>query len=115
MVPIDKRFFYLMLSVAQGQDFAQSMDFSQPSKDVQEAETMDVLSRWALFVNQGIFENIGEGAGWLLELLEKTDKLITPKDELFPLFTAFGIAMLNKLLDDGSITIILDEELLNEQ
>jgi hypothetical protein len=104
-----------MLSVAQGQDFAQSMDFSQPSQDVREAETMDVLSRWALFVNQGIFEAIGEGAGWLLELLEKTDKLITPKDELYPLFAAFGVAMLNKLLDDGSITIVIDEELLDEK
>lgn len=114
MIDIDKRFFYLMLSVSEGQKFAKIMDYSLPSVDVQEAETMDVLSRWSLFVNQGILQSMSESAVWVLELLEKTDKLLTPKEELHPLFTAYGLALLNKLLDNNIVSLNIDGELFNE-
>ena len=110
----DKRLFYLMLSIAQGQSFANFMGFSTPSKDVADAEMFDIASRWALFVNQGIAQNTEESAAWMLDLLEKSDKLGTPKEELIPVLTAYGMSLINRLLESGNISIVIDEETLNE-
>ena len=109
---VDKRLFYLMLSIGQGQEFANFMGFSNPSKDVEQAEIFDVASRWALFVNQNILHNIEESATWMLDLLEKGDRLTNPKEELLPLFISFGVSMLNKMLENENISIIINEEAL---
>lgn len=109
---VDKRLFYLMLSIGQGQEFANFMGFSNPSEDVEQAEMFDIASRWALFVNQGILDNIEESATWILELLEKTDKLVNPKEDVLPFFVAFGVSLINKMLESGNLSIILDEEAL---
>jgi len=109
---VDKRLFYLMLSVAQGQDFAQSMGFSSPSDDVGQAEMFDIASRWALFVNQGILQSTEEAAAWLLDLLSTQQKLVTPREDLMPVFVAYGLSLLNKLLENGNVHIVLDEVLL---
>lgn len=110
----DRRLFYLMLSIAQGQSFANFMGFSIPSKDVADAEMFDIASRWALFVNQGIAQNAEESASWMLDLLEKSDKLGSPKDELVPVLTAYGLSLINRLLENGNISIVIDEETLND-
>lgn len=110
----DKRLFYLMLSIAQGQDFANFMGFSTPSKDVADAETFDIASRWALFVSQGIADNTQESAEWMLDLLEKSDKLGTPKEDLIPVLAAYGLALINRLLESGNISIVIDEKTLEE-
>ena len=110
----DKRLFYLMLSIAQGQTFANFMGFSVASKDVADAETFDIASRWALFVNQGIADNTQESAEWMLDLLEKSDKLGTPKEELVPVLAAYGMSLINRLLESGNISIVIDEETLEE-
>lgn len=109
---LDKRLFYLMLSIGQGQEFANFMGFSNPSDDVQQAEIFDIASRWALFVNQGILDSIEESSNWILDLLEKTDKLVNPKEDVIPFFVAFGVSLLNKMLEGGNISLILDEEAL---
>ena len=109
---VDKRLFYLMLSIGQGQEFANYMGFSNPSEDVEQAEVFDIASRWALFVNQGILESIEESATWVLELLEKTDKLINPKEDVLPFFVAYGVSLINKMLESGNLSIILDEAAL---
>ena len=106
---VDKRLFYLMLSIGQGQEFANFMGFSNPSNDVEQAEIFDVASRWALFVNQGILESIDESANWVLEFLEKSDKLVNPKEEILPLFVAYGVSLLNKMLESGNVSIVIDE------
>lgn len=111
---MDKRLFYLMLSIGQGQEFANYMGFSSPSDDVEQAEVFDIASRWALFVNQGILDSIDESANWILDLLEKSDKLYNPKDDLIPIFVSFGVALLNKMLESGNISIIIDEQALME-
>lgn len=109
---VDKRLFYLMLSVAQGQEFAKFMGFYTPSIDVVQAEMSDIASRWSLFVNQGIVENTEEAAEWLLDLLSAQQKLATPREDLLPFFVSYGISLINKLLESGSIHIVLDEALL---
>ena len=109
---MDKRLFYLMLSIGQGQHFANYMGFSSPSDDVEQAEVFDVASRWALFVNQGILDSIDEAANWVLDLLEKSDKLVNPKDDIIPIFVSYGVALLNKMLESGNMSIIIDEQAL---
>ena len=106
---VDKRLFYLMLSIGQGQEFANFMGFSNPSNDVEQAEIFDVASRWSLFVNQGILESIDESANWVLDFLNKSDKLVNPKEEILPLFIAYGVSLLNKLLESGNVSIVIDE------
>ncbi|NDB56997.1 hypothetical protein EB001_00865 [bacterium] len=113
---VDKRLFYLMLSIGQGQEFANFMGFSNPSNDVEQAEIYDVASRWALFVNQGVLESIEESANWVLDFLDKSNKLSNPKEEVLPLFVAYGVSLLNKMLESGNLSIIIDEDaLLNWQ
>lgn len=109
---VDKRLFYLMLSIGQGQQFANFMGFSNPSGDVEEAEIFDVASRWALFVNQGILDNIEESATWILDFLEKSDKLVNDRDDVLPFFVAYGVSLLNKMLESGNLSIVIDEEAL---
>lgn len=109
---MDKRLFYLMLSIGQGQHFANYMGFSSPSDDVEQAEVFDVASRWALFVNQGILDSIDEAANWVLDLLEKSDKLVNSKDDIIPIFVSYGVALLNKMLESGNMSIIIDEQAL---
>lgn len=109
---VDKRLFYLMLSIGQGQEFATFMGFSNPSNDVEQAEIFDVASRWSLFVNQGILESIDESANWVLDFLEKSDKLVNPKEEILPLFISYGVSLLNKLLESGNVSIVIDESSL---
>ena len=109
---VDKRLFYLMLSIGQGQEFANFMGFSNPSNDVEQADIFDVASRWALFVNQGILESIDESANWVLDFLEKSDKLVNPKEEILPLFVAYGVSLLNKMLESGNVSIVIDESAL---
>ena len=109
---MDKRLFYLMLSIGQGQHFANYMGFSSPSDDVEQAEVFDVASRWALFVNQGILDSIDEAANWVLDLLEKSDKLVNSKEDIIPIFVSYGVALLNKMLESGNMSIIIDEQAL---
>ena len=109
---VDRRLFYLMLSIGQGQGFANFMGFSHPSEDVEQAEVFDVASRWALFVNQGILEDIEESANWVLDFLEKGDKLVNPKEDVLPFFVSYGVSMLNKMLESGHISIVIDEDAL---
>jgi hypothetical protein len=110
----DKRLFFLMLSIAQGQSFANFMGFAVPSKDVAEAETFDIASRWALFVSQGLAESVEETASWMIDLLQKSDKLGTPQEEVLPLFASYGMALLNRLLENGNISIVINEETLED-
>jgi len=109
---VDKRLFYLMLSIGQGQEFANIMGFSNPSSDVEQAEIYDVASRWALFLNQGVLDSIEESANWVIDFLEKSDKLSNAKEEILPLFVAYGVSLLNKMLESGNVSIIIDENAL---
>lgn len=111
---VDKRLFYLMLSIGQGQAFANFMGFSNPSNDVEQAEVFDVASRWALFVNQGILESIEESASWIIDFLEKSDKLVNDRDDILPFFVAYGVSLLNKMLESGNLSIVIDEEALQD-
>ncbi len=106
MSAIDKRMYYLMLSPADGQTFAYDAGFSSPSEDVQEAETYDVISRWALLTSSGVLEDVIETADWLLDL-EAFDVVSEEMREQFKkLLIAHGMGLMNKLLDTDKVALI---------
>lgn len=108
MTEIDKRNFYLMMSVPDGQGYAQTMGFSPPSEDVREVEYADILSRWGVFLATDVYNEVVEGAQWFSDFLEKTDKLVSPKDEITSVLTVFGMALINKLAESEKVLIMLD-------
>lgn len=106
MTAIDKRMYYLMLSPADGQSFAYDAGFSSPSEDVQEAETYDVIARWALLTTAGVLEDAIETSDWLMEL-EAFDGVPQEMQEHFKkLLIAHGIGLINKLLDSDKAALI---------
>lgn len=114
MVDIDQRMFYLMLSATEGQQFAQIMGFSTPSEDVQELEIMDVLSRWMMVAQVGVFDEIWEAANWFVDFLEKAEKINSPSEDFVNALVVFSIALMNKLMDNGQIGFIVSEEELKD-
>lgn len=99
-----------MLSPSEGQGFASDLGFSMPSDDVQEAETLDVISRWAVITAMGLLEDILESSDWLCEL---QDGIAQQSDEVKHAFhktiTSYGVALVNKLLDSGKIMIVVED------
>ena len=114
MTDIDQRNFYLMMSVPDGQHYAEVMGFSPPSEDVREVEHADILSRWGVFLATDIYNETVEGANWFADYLEKTDKLVSPKDEIIAVLTVYGMALTNKLAESEKILIMLDSLLEDE-
>jgi hypothetical protein len=98
--------YYLMLSPADGQSFAFDAGFSMPSEEVQEAETYDVISRWALLTSAGVLEDAIETADWLLDL-EAFDEVPTEMlDHFKKLLIAHGMGLINRLLDSDKTALI---------
>lgn len=110
----DKRNFYLMLSATEGQLFANMMGFQTPSEEVQEMEIMDILSRWAVFVRSGLFDDVSESADWFVEFLVQNDKIVSPPDEFTNALTVFGLAMLNKMMDRQLLGLFIDDDVVKE-
>lgn len=112
---VDKRNFFLMLSIAEGQDYASTMGFPPPSEDVREAELGDIMSRWGVFVATEVFSEIVEGSEWFADFLEKADKLVSPKDEIASVLTVFGMSLVNKLAESEKIIIMLDDVMFDSE
>jgi hypothetical protein len=104
---VDQRLYYLMLSPQLGQEFAHNGGFSKPSEDVQEAETVDVISRWTVLTLAGLLEDVIETADWFcqLEVLSDVDQ-----EQLKKTLVSHGVGLLNRLLDSGKISIVLELE-----
>lgn len=114
MSAVDRRLYYLMLSPADGQSFAFDAGFSMPSEDVQEAETYDVISRWAILTSAGVLEDAIETADWLLDL-EAFDEVPNDMREQFKkLLIAHGMGLMNKLLDSDKAALITLIEMEDE-
>lgn len=106
----EQRLFYLMLSPAQGQEFADELGFPHPSEDVEEAETMDVIARWALITVSGLLEEIIESADWLCDLQNKVGDIQDHiRDAFHKTITSYSVALLNKLLDSNKLVLVMEE------
>ena len=116
MSAVDKRMYYLMLSPALGQSFANDAGFSAPSEEVQEAETYEVISRWALLTSMGLLESIIQASDWFCELRELSDVPLDDKDEFHRTLVSHGVSLVNNLLDSEKVILVMeiDEEIDNE-
>lgn len=115
MSAVDKRLYYLMLSPASGQNFAEQAGFSPPSEEVQEAETYDVISRWAIMTTAGIMEDIIETAEWFLDLSPMIELDEDSKHEFQKTLIAHGVGLVNKLLDSQKVIIVAEFDILGEE
>lgn len=95
-----------MLSPGDGQSFASDAGFSTPSEDVQEAETYDVISRWALLTTAGVLEDAIETSEWLLDLEAFDDVSDEMREQFKRLLIAHGMGLMNKLLDSDKAALI---------
>lgn len=107
MTAVNKRLYYLMLSPSLGQEFAKQAGFSVPSEDVQEIETYEVISRWALITSTGLLEEILEAADWFCDLQGPDDEDEEIRDDLHRAYVSHSVALINKLLDTQKVMLVM--------
>jgi hypothetical protein len=104
--PVDKRNFYLALSIIEGQRIASSAGFSVPSEEVQQSEIMDTISRWLVLTNLGIFDTVHSCADWMMDVV----KLHNDLDEADisntkNVIMSFGMALISHLVDNDLLLL----------
>lgn len=110
---VEKRNFFLMLSVVEGQRLAHEAGFSVPSEDVQKSELMDVIKKWLILSSSGILDTIKKCVSWAVE----TNAEPSTEEELEQILTAltsFGVALLSNLLDTQQLLLSPDLETSEE-
>ncbi len=104
--PVDKRNFYLALSIMEGQKIASSAGFSVPSTEVQESEIMDTISRWLILTNMGIFQTIQECSDWMMEVVKVHNDLDDEDlENTKNVIMSFGMALMSHLVDNEMILL----------
>lgn len=104
--PVDKRNFYLALSVSDGQALANSVGFAIPSLEVQNNELIDTVQKWMTFAAVGIIDQIRECSSWMTEAVVHYQKL--SDEELTntrSILTCYSVALLSYLLDNEYISL----------
>lgn len=107
---VEKRNFFLMLSIVEGQRLAYEAGFSIPSEDVQKEELMDVIKKWLILSASGILDGVKKCVSWAVEtnIIEG----ITEKEmeQMLDALTAFSVGMLSNLLDNKYLMLSPDLE-----
>lgn len=104
--PVDKRNFYLALSIMEGQKIASSAGFSVPSPEVQESEIMDTISRWLILTNLGIFQTVQDCTDWMMDVVKihndlDDDDIENTKNVIM----SFGMALVSHLVDNEFVLL----------
>jgi len=101
MSPIDKRNFYLSLSIMEGQKIASNAGFSVPSAEVQESEIVDTISKWVILTGLGIFDNVKQCSDWMLEVVKVHNNLNDDEIESTQnVLMSFGMSLVSHLVDN---------------
>jgi len=104
--PIDKRNFYLSLSIAEGQKIASSAGFSVPSTEVQENEIMDIINKWVVLASMGIFETTKNCSEWMLEVVKVHNELTDSElENTKNVILSFGMALVSHLVDNDMLLL----------
>lgn len=104
--PVDKRNFYLALSIMEGQRIASSAGFSVPSQEVQESEIMDTISRWLILTNLGIFQTVQDCTEWMMEVVKLHNDLDDEDIENTKnVILSFGMALVSHLVDNELVLL----------
>lgn len=104
--PVDKRNFYLALSILEGQKIASSAGFSVPSQEVQESEIMDTISKWLVLTNLGVFQTVQDCSDWMMEVVKihndlDDDDIENTKNVIL----SFGMALVSHLIDNEMLIL----------
>lgn len=104
--PIDKRNFFLSLSIAEGQKIASSAGFSVPSTEVQENEIMDIISKWVILTSLGVFETTQNCAEWMMEVVKVHNDLDEEDlENTKNVILSFGMALISHLVDNDILLL----------
>ncbi len=111
MTPVDKRNFYLSLSIIEGQKIASTAGFFAPSQEVQESEIMDNIHKWLILTALGIFENVKDCASLMMEVVKLDNglsdfELQSTENALI----SFGMGLVAHLVDTELLTLASDFE-----
>jgi|LakMenEpi03Aug12_release.lakeMendotaPanAssembly.Ray.scaffolds.fasta_scaffold1984844_1 hypothetical protein len=110
---IDKRNFFLALSVLNGQRIAHSAGFSTPSEDVQQSEVLDTIHKWVILSGSGIMKQVQKCIDWTLEVTtEENDLSEDEREHTREVLVAYSAATISHLLDKGMLTLSPDLEMV---
>lgn len=111
MTPVDKRNFYLALSIVEGQRIASSAGFSIPSQDVQESEIMDTMRKWLILTALGVFDNVKECASLMMEVVKLTNDFTDEEYESTEnVLVSFGMGLISHMVDSDMLALVSDTE-----
>lgn len=103
---VDKRNFYLALSIVEGQKIASTAGFSVPSPEVQEHEIMDTISKWVVLTSLGIFETVQHCSDWMTEVVKIHNNLDDDEIESTKnVILSFGMALVSHLVDNDLLIL----------
>lgn len=111
MTPVDKRNFYLALSIVEGQRIASSAGFSIPSQDVQESEIMDTMRKWLILTALGVYDNVKECATLMMEVVKLTNDFTDDEYESTEnVLVSFGMGLVSHMVDADMLSLVSDTE-----
>lgn len=111
MTPVDKRNFYLALSILEGQKIASTAGFSAPSQEVQESEIMDTIRKWLILTALGIFENVKDCASLMMEVVKLADNLTDSElQSTEDALVSFGMGLVAHLVDSELLSLVSDSD-----
>ena len=117
----DKRNFCLMLSLPTGQQLAKIAGMVPPSPEVQEMESEQISEQWEVLETFGVYDEVAEAVEWFTEVLASA----TEDDEDKPtpqmvngskvVLLSYGMALVQKLLENNRIALIAHEDWLFDE
>jgi hypothetical protein len=112
---LDKRNFYLYLSVPDGQALASITGFHVPSEEVRRREVLEVMSKWSLLIGNGSAASVEQCSHWLMAVTKMFNDMSDEATEVTrQVMVSFAIATLIHLLDKGMVAFVDNEKELHE-
>lgn len=103
---VHKRNFLLMVSPTEGQHLSSLAGFSTPSKEVQEAETIDVIAAWITLAASGALKHVQNASSWLTDFVLQQHGIDTEhRPQILSAYYSYGVALISYLLNTGVIDL----------
>jgi hypothetical protein len=108
--PVDKRNFFLALSVSDGQALANTVGFSIPSQEVQQNELIDVVQKWMTLAAVGIVDQVRTCSDWMSEAVDIFQNLGDDEIEnMKSVLVCYSVALLSYLIDNEFLELAVQE------
>lgn len=108
--PVDKRNFFLALSVSDGQALANTVGFSIPSEEVQQNELIDVVQKWMTLAAVGIVDQVRICSDWMSEAVDIFQNLDDAEiQNMKSVLVCYSVALLSYLIDNELLELSVQE------